>query len=457
MVQPTPLARFLPAPSFPVLFLGLLAAKLAGVAVLGITYEMDTVTYLATPIPFHHPPLYAILVALSRAVRPDAWSIVVAQSVVFSAAAAAAVRRFAAGSGTRFAVAAIVAVEPTSTFFCANLMSESLYAAALLACFTATAAYLDARAPATRLVWVAALGAGLALLYATRLAGLFAVPFFLAVLLVRTRPVGRAVVHAVLVVVVMQVCLVPAKLAYLDRYGAYTINLFTGANLWNSASVLYADSSIRRSPQTEFERFLASRPADPVTTADALDGIPIHGADSAFTRYVERRPMTVDERRAFERSLGATATRLILENPIGYLERFVIPNLWKPLGTNELIPITPEAARAVRLALGHERAVPVTYKRLTWWIATAAWLALVALAAVPRLRDARAVALLAYVGYTWAVTGLVASISLRYLLVLVPLLPLAGAVLWERGTAASADARPDERLEPRADRRRSPA
>jgi hypothetical protein len=406
--------------------------KGAAVLIMGVSYEMDSATYLLYVLPYHHPPLYAWFLQALEEVLPSVHFIALAQTTLFSLAAALTLCHFFRDRLPRHAMALLLAIEPTSTFFCSNLMSESLFSALLLLWLALLSEYLRQESRGAQWWLLGLLGVISAALYATRLAAIFFLPFFFLALLAWSRDLRRVLLHSLALVVVIELLLVPVKLPYLQHYGSYSLSMFTGTNLWNSASVLYPESTVRAQPETEFERFMSERGVDLLTPESALVGGPLDDPASGYRAFTEGRPISWEERKAFEKSLVRTGVALILEDPVGYWRLFVWPNLKKPIMKNEEVVILPWVADLMREHFGYGQRENVRYSR-GWWRAYSVLSALLSLLwAIRRFRVRMVGLVVALTWYYWLAHGLGTAISLRYLLVLAPLILIAAGLQTER-------------------------
>ena len=398
----------------------LLAGKTLYLVLGSVSYEADTITYLNALIPFHHPPLYSMLLHLLRGIYASVYVIGGVQVLLFVLAGALFATRFIRTARRRYAFAVILALEPTTAFFCTNLMSEGLFVPLLMVWAGLIDGYLqeNSKAGAIRLIpWIALVSA---LLYATRLVAVILVPFIPLLYLVRRRNLKIAAWHAIVLLVMFQALLVPFKLIYLQKHGSFSIMLFTGTPLWNSASVLYADSSVRTNPQTEFERFLAQRDLDEFTTDAALTTAALFDPDYAYDQFLRQRPRTTDERLELENSLVRTSMKIILGNPLGYVNRLVLPSYLGPLRADETVVISPQQTRVMQAQLGYRQKEDVSYRSLTWRI----WLGVLVVVTVVQLALRRggtgATVLLALSWYHTLVLPAISVVFIRYMLIVVP-------------------------------------
>jgi hypothetical protein len=424
---PTVRGRAFPGRRFLPPFLLMLAGKTAYLAAAGVSYEMDTATYLNYAVPYHHPPLYSLFLLGLESLYPSVLLVASVQVLLFSAAAALFVLRFGGPAWRGAVVAGLLALEPVTSFFCSNLMSEGLFVPLLLAWTVLADVYLERAREGRPLSGAAiALGGVTALLYATRLPATICLPFVLVMLLWRTRDLRRTVLQALLLVVIVQACLLPVKLAYLQRYGSFSVTLFTGTALWNSASVLYPDSSVRQQPRSEFERFLAARDTGEFTIHAALMTDAIHDPRYAYDQFVRTRRFDVDQALEFERSLARTALRIIVESPLDYLIRVVAPNFLQPLRADEEIVISDEMTRLMQRRFDYRQAEDVRYRSWTWRIYLGLLFLVTAVHAARGRGDRQVTLLVLFCWYYAVALPVLAIVFLRYLIVLAPLIVMAG-------------------------------
>jgi len=427
------------AAGFGALLLTLLAGKLCWLLLRGVSYEMDTATYLLFAVPYHHPPGYSQLLAVLLQLYPDVHLVAGTQALLFGLGGALFVARFAGGARRRAWAALLLAVDPATSFLCANLMSDALFLALLLPWLCLVASAL--RAPLTgRRTWVllGTLGALSAALYATRLAAVILPLFFLIATYLSSFSFRRTALHGLLVLAAFNVSILPVKLLYWQRYGTFTVAAFTGSNLWNNAAVLYPDSSLRRRPETDFERFLATRGVEEFTTLNSLWSNHIHTPNSAYDTYLREHAMDFRQLRHFNAELARTAGRLIRENPLGYLTRFVLPNLAKPFVLDDEIAPSPEVETLVERTFGYHQPRIVLYRAWAWWIYAGLLLgASAALLAGASRRTLEAHLLVGFCWYYVLVLPWLSAISTRYLLPLTPVILVAGVILARSATRTS--------------------
>jgi hypothetical protein len=406
----------------------LLAGKVGFVLLRGVSYEMDSVTYLFYHVPFHHPPLYSLLLWLLQSLTHNVHVYVGVPLVLFCLVAGLSLSSWFKSTRARYLAACVVALDPITGFFCSNLMSECLFVSLLLPWTATVTYYLEEREDRRSygiLLLAALLGAAL---YATRLAAILFPPFFVVMLVWRTRTLRAVLLPALVYVLAFQAFLLPVKLLYYVRYDTFSVTAFTGTNLWNNASPLYPDSSIRTDPTTEFERFLATRDTEEFTTSNALTGWPIEAPESGYTQYLEMGRFRPRELTAFERELAGTAKRLILEKPVGYLTRFVMPNLVKPLHIDEMVPISPEVAATMERVFGYSMVREVRYSSRIWSLYFALLCAATIGLALRRFRCRPAAVPIALSWYYLLALPVVVAITPRYMLTLAPLI-LVGLLL----------------------------
>ena len=417
-------------------------AKLIYLALWGVSYEMDTATYLNDAIPAHQPPLYAMFLRFFVTRRLGVWAVAAAQILLFSLAAAVFASRLVPDRRRRLVAVGLLALDPATAFTCVNLMSEALFLPLLLIWISLVDIYVDrVRRGAT--TWLGWIGFVLAALYSTRLAAIVFVPFVLLVVLVCRPGWKRGLGHALLCVVVFQAFVVPIKLLYQKRWGSYSMTLYSGASLWNSASPLYPDSSVRRQPRTDFEKFLATRDPEEFTTWAALQTDTTNDPERAYDQWVRAHVRSPLELRDFERRLARTAIRIILESPFEYVRRFVLPNYVQPLRTTEVIAIDARVTQLMERRFGYRQDADVVYRPWVWQAYFALLCAATAAFAARRRRVRSTAVLLGFCWYYCLALPWLAAVFIRFLLILAPLiltaawLQLGGSAVASAGDEAS--------------------
>ena len=400
----------------------LLAGKALFVLFSGVSYEMDSATYLFYKVPYHHPPLYSLLLWLLQTLTRSVHVYVGVQLIIFCLLAGLSLSSWFRSTRARYVAACILALDPITGFFCSNLMSECLFMAFLLPWAATVTFYLEERAE-RRSYAILLLAAFLcAALYATRLAAILFPPFFIVMLLWRTRRLKAVLLPAIVFILAFQAFLVPVKLPYLVHYDTFAVTGFTGTNLWLNSCPLYPDSSIRANPTTEFERFLATRDTYEFTTANALIGVPIEAPDAAYTEFLEMKRYRPKELITFERELAGTAKRLILERPFAYLTRFALPSMIKPFYIDEVVPISKEVETRMERAFGHSLVKEVHYSSRTWSLYFTLLCIATIIHAMHRFRRRPATLPIALSWYYLLALPVLAAITPRYMLVLAPLI-----------------------------------
>ncbi|MDH3786624.1 MAG: hypothetical protein OEV00_15030, partial [Acidobacteriota bacterium] len=225
----------------------ILIGKLAWLVWRGPAYEMDTATYLGQSLTFHHPPIYGWLLRWLEGIWPQAYFVAAVQAVVMAAGLALACAHFGRSPRETRILAILFAIDPITSFFSANLMSEALFIPGTLLWLCLVHQYLREERTDNRRTLVLLIGVWLAAIYSVRLAAIIFPGFFALASLWAPGPkrILRAVLHTIVIFLVLQVMILPMKYAYWKEYKVFGMGNFAGVNLWNSVSVLYPDSSIR--------------------------------------------------------------------------------------------------------------------------------------------------------------------------------------------------------------------
>jgi hypothetical protein len=140
-----------------------------------------------------------------------------------------------------------------------------------------------------------------------------------------------------------QLVLFPVRLVNKQHYDTWRINALTGYSLWNNASILYCNSILRVNPRNEFETFIAYKPCGDYTQEKSLQGWHIANAASSLQQFVRKHKIAGAELIYFSDNLFRSALSIIIQHPLDYLNRFVLPNIQQVFLFDEIresVPLT---------------------------------------------------------------------------------------------------------------------
>lgn len=390
----------------------------------GLLLEADSVGYLELQAALFHPPGYTVFASVLAGLFRCVEAVVVAQALVYGAAAALLIRRHFRAGKWAWGMALLLAIEPCSGQLSAAVMAETLFLSCLLLAWLALSELWQAKGPGE---WRGTLLAG-ALIGAAYLLRYAAPVFLLAALLhllARRWPWRRLLWTGLLLLLGFQAVLLPLRIYYKAQFGTWTLNAFTGASLWNLSAHLYPGSDVQAYPQSPFEQHLLAFADSNFIMKTTRYTNHIFQSYRPFPRYVAAQgggaPATV----AASAEVGRTALRLIAEQPGRHFTDLILPNLQRPL-------TQPDTIYADGLPAMIGRPMPSQH-RTRWQYSPLLWgaaLVLLLLATGVQLwgrgrLPALAGLLLLSAWFYYIAIALLSVVFLRFLFLLPPLILLA--------------------------------
>lgn len=308
---------------FPLFFLLVVVAKIVGVLIIGFHYEQDTPRYLLNIRHLYNPPLYSLILRIFTKIYQNIHFVILMQALSFSFLITISSFR---GKQNYLFWAIFWALEPISTFYCSNLMSEWLFIAILFACFNEWIS-LNQTFHYKNLFYFVSCSF---LLYMTRYVGLTFFIFYLFYeglnsILGKNRGFIK---NSILAIIIFFTLSIPIRWINYFTFNTFSINAYDGLNWWNSASVLYPNSNVQKNPTSDFEKFLKLFPDSIFSTHNALMTNHMWMDSLPAIIYAEKNQLSPSEMNTI---LKKTAFRLIYEEPLSkYFEKFIIPNFFKP-------------------------------------------------------------------------------------------------------------------------------
>lgn len=290
---------------------------------IGFHYEQDTPRYLLNIRHLYNPPLYSIVLRIITRTYADLYFTIALQTLIF----ALIITFFSFRQKQNQVLWSLFwAIEPFSTFYCSNLMSEWLFIALLFAAYSEWKQYQQ-RPKGPRLTLLVLV---MFLLYMTRYVGITFFVFFLifSVIWFIVHKKNFQFKHLIYTILLFFIFSIPIRIVHYYTFQTWAMNAYDGLNLWNSVSVLYPGSETQKKPQSDFEKFLSTFPDSIFSTENALFTNQMWLDTLPANLYAHQKGLSPAE---MNKILKNTSYRLIKEEPwILYLQRFVIPNLQKP-------------------------------------------------------------------------------------------------------------------------------
>lgn len=294
-----------------------------GVCWIGFHYEQDTPRYLLNIRHLYNPPLYSLVLRLITKIYANLYAVIIFQTLIFSLI----ISFFSFRQNQKHTLWAIFwALEPFSTFYCSNLMSEWLFIALIFACYTEWKKihlYYNYQNLTFFIFCVF-------LLYMTRYVGFTFLIFFLlyeTFILIQQKNFNKSkyIIFSLLFFFILST---PIRIIHYFTFNTFAINAYDGLNLWNSVSVLYPNSNVQKNPQNNFEKFLQNYPDSVFSTFNALMTNQMWEDRFPALHYAHKNHLSPSE---LNSTLKETSYRLLKEESvITYFQKFVIPNVLKP-------------------------------------------------------------------------------------------------------------------------------
>lgn len=297
--------------------------KVIFVCFIGFHYEQDSPRYLLNIRHLYNPPLYSLVLRLITKIYLNLYAVIIFQTFIFSVI----ITIFSFRQKQNHILWAIFwALEPFSTFYCSNLMSEWLFIALLFACYVQWKIlhlYYNYQNLTFFIFYIF-------LLYMTRYVGFTFFIFFLLYeifILIQQKNFEKFkyIIFSLLLFFILSF---PIRIIHYLTFKTFTVNAYDGLNLWNSISVLYPGSNVQKNPQNNFEKFLKNYPDSVFSTFNALMTHQMWKDSLPALHYANINHLSPAELNAI---LKETSYRLLKEESvITYFQKFVIPNVLKP-------------------------------------------------------------------------------------------------------------------------------
>ncbi len=309
--------------SFTHFFAIVLCLKVILVLIIGFHYEQDTPRYLLNIRHLYNPPLYSIILRLITTIYANLYFVIIAQTVIFSLI----ITYFSMKINKNYMLWALFwALEPFSTFYCSDLMSEWLFIALLFACYSKYHNFYSN----PNYINTVNLALGIFALFMTRYVGFTFLIFFVLNDLFKNiyyRNFQRLRFTFFLIIFFL-ICTIPIRVVNYFTFKTWAVNAYDGLNLWNSVSVLYPHSNIRIQPITDFEKFLTTFPDSVFSTQNALMTQQMWNDNLPALTYAQQKNLSPIEMNTI---LKKISYQLLIQEPwIDYLQKFVLPNFMKP-------------------------------------------------------------------------------------------------------------------------------
>jgi hypothetical protein len=300
------------------------ALKLLYVFLFGLRIEIDSFNYVFNTLSFEYPLLYPSFLHFAHIIYPGLGLIPVLQSFIFACCAAAFIHYVSTNRKQAFLFAILLGLDPVSGFFCTDIMSESLFIS-ILFCWIILIYHFFRNKEYSK-IHVFIIGCVGALLYLDRFAGIIFVLAFLVISVIFTIHRKRVLLTILITVIGFQLTLLPVRIKYKEVFGTFRINGFTGAMLWNNASVIYPNSAIQKKPRTSFEKLLSQCDINAFNEYNALKARQLNEPSLPFRLFISKQKYKPQDAPKVSDEAGSAALRLISTQPWQYFRRYVIPN-----------------------------------------------------------------------------------------------------------------------------------
>jgi len=290
----------------------------------GVRVQEDSNNYVFNVFDFEYPPLYPYFLYLSQRISPGLELAIILQSFIFSACAALFVTYFSTNRKNLLPFSVLMGLDPISSFFCTDIMSESLFISILFLCIVLIHAFFSSNNYSFLLVILIGITAGV--LYLVRFSGILLIIAFFVIAVITPAHRKKFLFTLLIIFIGFQLILLPIRLKYKQVFGTYIISGNSGATLWNNASVLYCNSSVAKNPLNDFEKSLSHYDTNLFNQYNAIKGLQVNSPQSPFRSYVSRQNSNQLGFLQASNEAGNTAIKLIKEHPLKYFTEFVIPN-----------------------------------------------------------------------------------------------------------------------------------
>jgi len=310
--------------NFLLAFIVIFCLKLIYVSHFGVRVQEDSNNYIFNVFDFEYPPLYPYFLYLSQRISPGLELAIILQSFIFSACAALFVTYFSTNRKNLLLFSVLMGLDPISSFFCTDIMSESLFISILFLCIVLIHAFF--RSEKYSFLLVISIGITAGVLSLVRFSGILFIIAFFVIAAITPAHRKKFLLTLLIILVGFQFILLPVRFKYKQVFGTYTISGNSGATLWNNASVLYCNSSVAKNPVTDFEKSLSHYDTSLFNQYNAIKGLQVNSSQSPFRSYVSQQNSNQLGFLQASNEAGNTAIKLIKEHPLKYFTEFVVPN-----------------------------------------------------------------------------------------------------------------------------------
>ncbi len=299
----------------------------------GIVIETDSYGYLECILNFYFPPYYPYFLYFLRIIYPSFYLVIVAQIILFSLSASIFLKYFINSKKLILISAILIGIDPATSFFCVDIMSECLFITFLFPWFILLHYNIKDKVNSTTRLFLLGVLAGI--LYSIRFAGIIFMVFPLFLFLFY-RLKRKGIFKAILLIFFgFQIIILPIRIKFQYTFDTYRFNGFTGCVLWNNASAIYNYSDIRKNPKTKFEKHLSKQDTNLFTTNNSIfHARQIWSPDFPYRTYMAKYKYKFEDIYKVSPELTATALKIIFEKPGLYIKKCVIPNFLQVFTTD---------------------------------------------------------------------------------------------------------------------------
>ncbi len=307
-------------------FFIIFSLKLTYLLIFGYTVEIDSYGYVECVLHFEYPPAYPYLLYFLRWIYPNLFFAAVVQTFFFAACAALSINYFFDGK-KKLWVALLLGIEPVTSLFCGNTMSECLFVSVLMIWIIFVHDYFSGTGKSAGKVFLVGIIGGV--LYSIRFSGILFLLFFVALILADKEKRKYFFFGILSLFIAFQITILPVRIKYKLVFNTYFFNGMTGELLWNNASAIYLRSNVRKNPETDFEKFVAQTDTVNFTTEKAITGRQLWRWDFAYRSYINKKNYEFNDVPKASAQAGITALKIICENPLSYFKNYVVPGFFQ--------------------------------------------------------------------------------------------------------------------------------
>lgn len=316
---------------FKIIMLLMMISKSSYLYIYGIYLSPEFAVW-AGDLTVMHPPLYPLFLKGILTIGYFPWSIIVFQVVLISFSLAFLAVVIFNSRKLLYVFAVMMCLDPITAHFTAAISPEILFISISL--LTLSCFHLYLRSPSGLLLaFVIILSA---FSFMAHFQGLI-LPVSCLIYLLFFPIHRRYYFRTVLIFLVgFQATLLPFRFMHYLQNDTFRINGLTGYSLWNNASILYCNSVLRVSPRTDFETYIAYKPCSDYTQNHSLDAWHIINPSSSVNQFIRKNKLAKANLVLFSDELFRSALSIIIQHPIDYLSRFVVPNFRQVFVSDEI-------------------------------------------------------------------------------------------------------------------------